>query len=187
MYSLTSCEKSDSQVSVDKERLLSHQISVWCLFDHDDFLQKNGDSVLIFSEEHGDVSMYTLMIRPNYKRNYNATFYEGDPLNTLYNVIDDTPGPKIFFEAVAFRVDADKLKEVEKKFDELFSETGPESSVDMIDGWSFLVTRKGKTKRVNTGPMVEKWKEYSVFLRDSLIRPNKELREKGRKEAKSNH
>lgn len=186
MCSLTSCGKSDSQLNVDKEEALTHQIGVWCPFEHDD-LQKSGDSVLIFSEEHGNASMYTLIMRRNNRRNYNATFYEGDPLNALYNVIEDTPGVKVFFEAVAFRIEAKKLEEIEKRFDELFDVTGPESTVDMIDGWSFLVTRRGKTKRVNDGPMVEKWKEYSDFLRDSVISPLKELREKGREESTVSH
>lgn len=53
--------------------------------------------------------------------------------------------------------------------------------------FALFATRKGKTKRVNDGPMVEKWTEYSVFLRDSVISPLKELREKGREESTVSH
>ena len=183
---LTSCDKTHSKNKAREETSLHHQINIWYPFDHDDILQKSGDSVFVFTEEHGNASMYTLMIKPNSKRNYNATFYEGDSLNPLYNAIDNTPGPKIFFEGMAFRVKSDKLNEIEKRLDKLFDETGAESYVDMLDGSSFLVTYKGRSMRVNTGPMVDKWKEYSIFLQDSVIRPYKELREKGRSEAELN-
>lgn len=186
LLALVSCDKTHSQDKAREKSALHHQINIWCPFDHDDALQKNGDSVIVFTEEHGNASMYTLMIKQNSKRSYNATFYEGDSLNPLYNAIDNTPGPKIFFEGIAFRVSVDKLNEIEKRLDKLFDQTGSESYVDMLDGASFLVTYKGRTTRVNTGPMVDKWKEYSIFLQDSVIRPYKELREKGRSEAELN-
>lgn len=107
-------------------------------------------------------------------------------MNPLYNAIGNTPGPKMFFEGMVFRVNTDKLNEIERRLDKLFDETGSESYVDMLDGSSFLVTYKGRTMRINTGPMVDKWKEYSMFLQDSVIRPYKELRVKGRSEAELN-
>lgn len=183
LLALTSCEKTHLQDQPREETAVHHQNNIWCPFDHDDILQKSGDSVFVFTEEHGNAGMYTLMIKPNSKRNYNATFYEVDPLNPLYNAIDKTSGPKIFFEGIAFRVDVDKLNEIERRLGRLFDETGSESYVDMLDGSSFLVTYKGRTVGVNTGPMVDKWREYSTFLKDSVIRPYKELSEKGRREA----
>lgn len=185
-FVFTSCDKTHLQDKAREDNALHHQVKIWCPFDHDDILQRSGDSAIVFTEEHGNAGMYTLMIKPKSKRNYNATFYEVDPLNTLYNAIDKTPGPKIFFEGIAFRVDVDKLNEIERRLGKLFDETGSESYVDMLDGSSFLVTYKGRTVRVNTGPMVDKWKEYSTFLQDSLIRPYKELREKGRSEVELN-
>jgi len=178
---LASCDKTRLQDKASEETTLHHQINIWCPFDHDDILQKSEDSVFVFTEENGNARMYTLMINQNSKRNYNSTYYEVDSLNPLYNAIDNTPGPKMFFEGIAFRVNANKLNDIERKLDKLLDETGSESYVDVLDGSSFLVTSKGRTVRVNTGPMMDKWKEYSVFLQDSVIRPYKELREKGRK------
>jgi len=123
------------------------------------------------------------MIDKNSKKNYNSTYYELDSLNPLYNAIDDTPGPKIFFEGIAFSVSADKLNDFERRLDKLFDQIGAESYAEMLDGSSFLITYKGRTARVNTGPMMDKWKEYSSFLQDSVIRPHKELRKKGRSKA----
>lgn len=176
---LTSCDKIHLPKNDREETALHHQINIWCPFDHDDIFRKNGDSVFVFSEEHGNASAYTLIIKPNSKRNYNVTFYEGDSLNPLYNAIDNTRGLKIFFEGMAFRLDVDKVNEIEEKLGKLFDETGSESYVDMLDGSSFLITYKGRTKRVNTGAMVDKWKEYSIFLQDSVMRPYRELTEKG--------
>jgi hypothetical protein len=177
------CDKTHSQGKVREETTSHNQINIWCPFDHDDILQKGGDSVFVFSEEHGNTSMYTLMIKFNSKRNYNVTFCELDSLNPLYNAIDNTPGPKSFFEGMAFRVKADKLNEIKMRLDKLFDETGSESYVDILDGSSFLITYKSRIMSVNTGPMVDKWKEYSIFLQDSVMHPYKELREKGRSEA----
>jgi hypothetical protein len=173
-----SCDKTDSLGKVYDH---AYTVGVWCPFDHKDVLRTGGDSVFLFTEEHGNVAMYTLMITTN-NNYYNATYYEADPLNALYNVIGDIPGPKMFFEGVAFRVDAVNLKEIEKKLDELFSETGPASYVEMLDGWSFIVTRKGKTIVINDGPMIDKWKGFATFLQDSVMSPIKDLKEKGRLE-----
>ena len=186
LVALTSCDKNHLQDKPHEETTVHHQNDIWYPFDHDDIIQKSLDSVLVFSEEHGDAGVYTLMITSSSKRNYNATFYEGDSLNQLYNAIDNTGGPKFFFEGIVFIVDVDKLNEIEKRLGKLFDETGSESYVDMLDGSSFLVTYKGRTVRVNTGPMVDKWKEFSTFLQDSVIRPYKELREKGRRKAELN-
>jgi hypothetical protein len=127
------------------------------------------------------------VIRPANKTRYNATYYQGDSLNAFYNVIDDAPGPKFFFEAVAFRIKPTDFMRITKKLDELLDQTGPESYVDMIDGdGSFVGSYNGKTRRVNDGAVQERWKAYSIFLQDSVIRPFRELREKGRREAELN-
>jgi hypothetical protein len=183
----TSCDNTRVGEPTNEGAALHHQIDVWCPFDHGDIHQKSGDSVFVFTEERGNAGVYTLIVNPNGK-NYNATFYETDSLNALYNVIGDIPGPKVFFKGVAFKVNEERLNEIESRIDKLFGETGSENYVDMLDGGpSFLVTYKGVTIGVNTGPMMARWKEFSIFLYDSVILPYEELREKGRREAELNH
>jgi hypothetical protein len=110
-------------------------------------------------------------------------FYGTDSLNSLYNVIDDAHEPKVFFEGIAFRVNVDKINELETRLDKLLDETGSDSYVgDMLDGSSFVVTYKGRTRRVNAGPMMARWEEYSAFLFDSILHPYRELKEKGRRD-----
>jgi hypothetical protein len=65
--------------------------------------------LLIFTEEHGNAGVYTLILNPNSANYYNGMFYGTDSLNSLYNVIGDTHEPKVFFEGIAFRVNADKI------------------------------------------------------------------------------
>ncbi|MGC3945433.1 MAG: hypothetical protein QM762_13120 [Chryseolinea sp.] len=108
-------------------------------------------------------------------------FYKTDSLNALYNAVDHSgPRPKVFFDGMAFTMQADKLDEMIKTLDNLFAETGTESYVDMLDGWSLVITCMDRTKKVNTGPMLDKWKEYSIFLRDSIVRPNREVKDRWR-------
>ena len=185
IFSLTSCNKLDS---TNGEETLQYKGN-WCLFDHGDVL-KTGDSVLVFSQQGFFGDMSTLVMKPANKSLYNATYYQGDSLNLVYNdkLIDDTPGPKFFFEAVAFKVDAAKFNRIANKLNELLDQTGPESHIDMIDGSVFFVgSYNGKSRRVNNGIAIEKWREYSVFLQDSVIRPFRELREKGRREIQTTH
>jgi hypothetical protein len=167
---------------------LQYLIGDWCLFDHGEVLNA-GDSVFVFSQQgrFGDIN--TLIIRPANTTRYNATYYQGDSLNLVYNA-DGTgtkEGPKFFFEAVAFRVDATRFNQVAKRLDKLLDQTGPESHIDMIDGNVFFFgSFNGKLRKLNDGPAIDKWNEYSTYVRDSVIRPFKESREQARREFESN-
>jgi hypothetical protein len=163
------------------------EIDIWCPFGHADLLQRSCDSVFVFTEEYGNAGVYTLIINPNSAKHYNGMFYGTDSLNALYNVIGDTHEPKVFFEGIAFKVNADKINEIEKRLDKLLDETGSDSYAEMLDGSSFVVTYTGRTRRVNTGPMIARWEEYSAFLFDSILRPYRKLKEKGRREVELNH
>lgn len=187
----TSCDNTRdntrSRENAHEEPAIHPEIDIWCSFGHADILQRSGDSVFVFTEEHGNAGVYTLIINPNSANHFNGMFYGTDSLNALYNVIGDTHEPKVFFEGIAFKVDADKINEIEKRLDKLLDETGSDSYAEMLDGSSFVVTYRGRTRRVNTGPMITRWGEYSAFLFDSILRPYRELKEKGRREAKLNH
>jgi hypothetical protein len=163
------------------------EIDIWCPFRHADILQRSGDSVFVFTEEHGNAGVYTLIINPNSANYYNGMFYGTDSLNALYNVIGETHEPKVFFEGIAFKLNADKINEIEKRLDKLLDDTGSDCYADMLEGSSFVVTYKSRTRRVNTGPMMTRWEEYSAFLFDSILRPYRELKEKGRREVELNH
>lgn len=179
---LQSCDKFVAKNAIDGIR--SHrQIGVWCPVDHKDAFANAGDSLIMFTEEHGNVGAYSLIIGINHEKNYDATFYETDQLNALYNVTDTVPGVEIFFEAITFKMNPKELTKVVNRLDTLFYETKPDSYVNALDGWSFLITRNGETKKVNTGPMVDKWKQYSIFLQDSVIRRFKELKRRVQLEA----
>jgi hypothetical protein len=188
----TSCDNTRVQEPAHDETALRHPIDIWCRFNHDDILQKNGDSLFIFSEVYAYADAYTMIIDLNSKdlenKTYNTTFYATDSLNALYNVMDDTHEPKMFFEGLTVKLNAARLNQIEKRLDKLFDETGPESYEEMIDGSSiFSVTYKRRTKMVNTGPMVARWRAYSVFLRDTVLSPYRQLKAKGRREVESNH
>ena len=179
----TSCDNTrdntNSRENAREETALRPDIDIWCPFGHDDILQRSGDSVFVFTEEHGNAGVYTMIINPNSANYYNGMFYGTDSLNALYNVIDDAHEPKIFFEGIAFKLDADKINEIEKGLDKLLDETGSDSYVeDRLDGSSFIITYKRRTRRVNTGPMMIRWEEYSAFLFDSILRPYRELKRK---------
>jgi len=187
LFVFTSCDNTrdntQSREDAHAEPAVHPELDIWCSFGHADILQRSGDSVFVFTEEHGNAGVYTLIINPNSANHFNGMFYGTDSLNALYNVIGDTPEPKIFFEGIAFKVNADKINELEKRLDKLLDETGSDSyTEDMLDGSSFVVTYKGRTRRVNTGPMITRWEEYSAFLFDSILRPSRELKEKGRRE-----
>lgn len=188
----TSCDSTRVQEGDHDQTALRHHMDIWCRFNHDDILQKSGDNVFMFSEMYGYANAYTMIIDLNSKdldsKKYNTTFYATDSLNALYNVISDKQEPKIFFEGLTIMLDATMLNQIDKRVDKLFDETGPKSYEEMIDGLStFSVTYKRRTKMVNTGPMVARWRAYSVFLRDTVLSPYRQLKAKGRREVESNH
>ena len=130
LFAIASCDNARLRDSAQKKIKPHRQFSVWCPFDHDDILRKNSDSVFVFTEEHGDVSAYTLIItKRNSKEKYNAMLFRLDSLNSLYNVIGNNPEPKVFFDGLAFRVNVDEVSKIEKRLGELFVKTGPESYV----------------------------------------------------------
>jgi hypothetical protein len=182
-----SCGNTRVQEPAHDQTALRHPIDIWCRFNHDDILQKSGDSVFIFSEVYAYADAYTMIIDLNSKdlknKTYNTTFYGTDSLNAFYNVISDTLEPKMFFEGLTVKLNAARLNQIEKRLDKLFDETGPESYEEMIGGSSsFSITYKRRTKMVNTGSMMPRWRAYSVFLRDTVLSPYRQLKAKGRRE-----
>jgi hypothetical protein len=48
-----------------EDTAIHYEVNIWCPFGHADSLQKGGDSLFVFTEEHGNAGVYTLIINPN--------------------------------------------------------------------------------------------------------------------------